>query len=677
MTRGSHNPIKILMKSTAVVALSAGLLAGGLGIAHAAYTPPAKPLSIDDLARYDELTGVTISPDGKHIAALIAVKDQQWPVISIWNTDDLSQKPVWIPSKTQRIIAVDFFSNDKIYFVTEQPITGGDGKPTFTNKLYYSDLDGRKIEEPFKMTGTLNKDVRDSMERGISATIFNRNLYDDTKVLMETVNPDDFAQKIFELDTKTGKTRTVALGSTEFNYSEAGVDLNTGEPLIKEQIDDVSGEYWYKVYIKDKASGQWVYHAPLSYKVAERKNITILGFDTDPNQLVISTNINGDHSAIYDYDIKAQKFSAEPLFANQKYDINKVSFAIDRANKKTDIFAVAVEGPDTIVSYLDPKWAAAQKSIEASFPGKNVHLTINRDTYQTAVVEVEAPDFPPQYYLYKDSKLQPLGGARPWIDPKTLGKPEFVTYKARDGLEIPAFITYPAGWTPDQGPVPLIVMPHGGPWARDEQTWDMTGWPQFFATRGIAVIQPQYRGSEGWGDKLWKAGDKEWGQKMSDDNDDAAAYLVSRGVADPKRMAIMGYSYGGFAAIAASVRPNSPYKCAIAGAGVSSLQRIGNLWGGSHIQRDIQGKTVDGMDPLKNVDKANIPILLYHGDHDRQADTEHSRMFYAAMKSAGKDVQYTEIKGMWHTLPWHTEWQQQSLGLMEDFLKSPKCGLIN
>ncbi|CAM3138097.1 S9 family peptidase [Asticcacaulis taihuensis] len=677
MTRGSSNPLKALLKSTAIAALSVGLLAGGIGIAHAAYTPPAKPVSIDDLARYDELTGVTISPDGKHIAGLIAVKGQKWPVISIWDTDDLSKKPIWIPSETQRIEGVGFFSNDKIYFQTEQPITGYDGKPTFTTKVYYSDLEGRKIEEPFKMTGTLNKDVRDSMARTASARIFNRNLYDDTKVLMETVNPDDFAQKIFELDTKTGKTRTVALGSTEFNFVAAGVDLNTGEPLIKEQIDNVGGEYWYKVYIKDRATGEWVYHAPLSYKVAERKKIDIQGFDTDPNQLVVSTNINGDKLAIYDYDIAAQKFSAEPLFASDKYDIDGVGFAIDRANRKTEIFAVAVEGPATTISYLDPKWAAVQKSIEASFPGKNVNLTINRDTYQMAVVEVEAPDLPPQYYLYKDGKLQPLGGAKPWIDPKTLGKAEFVTYKARDGLDIPAFITYPPGWTADQGPVPLIVMPHGGPWARDHFGWDPAGWPQFFATRGIAVIQPQYRGSEGWGDKLWKAGDKEWGQKMSDDNDDAAAYLVSKGVADPKRMAIMGYSYGGFAAIAASVRPNSPYKCAIAGAGVSSLQRIGNLWGDSHIQRDIQGKTVDGMDPLKNVDKANIPILLYHGDHDRQADTEHSRMFYAAMKAAGKDVQYTEIKGMWHTLPWHVEWQEQSLGLMEDFLKSPKCGLIN
>ena len=681
MTRLSFNLSKNLMRSVALAALSLGLVAGA---AQAAYTPPSQPLSIEAIAQYDAITGVTISPDGKHVAALIAVKGQKWPVISIWDTSDLTKKPVWIPSETQRIIQVGFFTSDKIFFVTEQPLTI-DGRPNFTNKLYYADIEGRKIEEPFRITGTLNKDVRDALDRGISAQIFNRDLYDDSKVLMSTVDPSSFVQKIFELDVKTGKTRTVATGSSEFNYVAEGVDLSTGDPLIKEQIDTVAGEYWYKVFIKDKATGEWVYQPPLSYKLAERKQIRILGYDTDPNQLVVASNLATDHSAIYDYDIKAQKFGNEPLFASTQYDLAEnpqlripaVGFKIDRKNKTTSIFSVAVAGPETVVSYLDDKWSQVQKSIETNFSGKSVYLTINRDNYEVAVVKVEAPDFPAQYYLFKDNKLQLIGSSKPWIDPKALGKPEFIIYKARDGLQIPAFITYPPGWSADKGPVPLVVLPHGGPWARDYGDWDGAGWPQFLATRGIAVIQPQYRGSEGWGFNLWKAGDKEWGQKMSDDNDDAAAYMVSKGVADPKRMAIFGYSYGGFAAIAASVRPNSPYKCAIAGAGVSSLDRIGNLWGSSHIQRDIQGVTVKGMDPLKNVDKANIPIMLYHGDHDRQADTDHSRMFYAAMKSAGKDVEYHEIKGMWHTLPWHVEWQTETLGYIESYLKSPKCGLIN
>lgn len=669
--------LKFLMKTVALATLAAALTGSMATLVQAgSYTPPAKPMSIDDIAQYPAITNVVISPDGKHIAALVAAKGQKWPVISIWDATDLSKTPIWIPSATQRIVGVNFFTSQKIYFVTEQAINGYDGKPTFTNKLYYADLEGKHIEEPFKITGTLNKDVRDQLERGISTTIFNNNLYDPNKVLMAGVDPESFVQKIFELDTETGKTKTLVLGSDEFTFLSEGVDLNTGDPRLKAQVTPEGGEYMYKVYYKDD-SGAWVYQAPLSYLVKDRKKIDVLGYDSDPGKLLVASNLNSDHVAVYDYDIKTQTFAAEPLFANEKYDIAGLGFDIDRVHRTTSVFDVAVAGPETSVAYLDDTWAAAQASLKAAFPGKDITLRINRDTKDTAVVEVSAENFPPQYYLYKDSKVVSLGGERPWIDPATLGKPEFVTYKARDGLDIPAYITYPSGWTPDQGPVPLIVLPHGGPWARDEGGWDATGWPQFFATRGIAVIQPQYRGSEGWGDKLWKAGDNEWGQKMSDDNDDAAAYMVSRGVADPKRMAIFGYSYGGFAAMAASVRPNSPYKCAIAGAGVSSLQRIGNLWGGSHIQRDIQGHTVAGMDPLKNVANANIPIMLFHGDHDRQADTDHSRMFYAAMKSAGKDIEYHEIKGMWHTIPWHVEWQEEALGYIQDYLKSPKCGLIN
>ncbi|WP_443750537.1 alpha/beta hydrolase family protein [Asticcacaulis solisilvae] len=654
------------------VFLSLGLMAGAAGAAT--YTPPANPIPIDAIAQYASLQDLTISPDGKHIAGLLAVKGQQWPVISIWDTSDLSKTPVWIPSATQRIDQVGFFSSDKIFFVTEQPINGSDGRPTFIRKLYYVDVDGRNIQEPFKITGTMNKDVRDEMERGISVKPFNTSLYDPSKVLMETIDPDSFVQKIFELDTKTGKTRTVALGSDKSEYIREGVDLETGEPMIRRAEELVGNDYWVKIFIKDKASGQWVYHPQLSYPVKDRKTISILGYDTDPSKLVVATDLKSDNAQVYDYDIKAQAFSGEPLFANDKYNVD-VAFHIDRAAHKTDIFGVVVHGPSETVVYLDDKWSGIQKGIQAAFPGKNVYFTIDH-ALDKAVVKVDAPDYPPEYYLFQDGKLLKIGAERPWIDPKTLGKAEFVIFKARDGLEIPAFVTYPAGWTPDMGPVPLVVMPHGGPWARDEFEWDPAGWVQFLATRGIAVIQPQYRGSEEWGYKLWRAGDNEWGQKMSDDNDDAAAYLVAKGVADPKRMAIFGYSYGGFAAIAASVRPNSPYKCAIAGAGVSSLDRIGNLWGDSHIQRDVQGHTVAGMDPLKNVAKANIPIMLYHGDHDRQADTDHSRMFYAAMKAAGKDIEYHEIKGMWHTIPWHVEWQQQSLGYIQDYLKSPKCGLI-
>jgi dipeptidyl aminopeptidase/acylaminoacyl peptidase len=321
----------------------------------------------------------------------------------------------------------------------------------------------------------------------------------------------------------------------------------------------------------------------------------------------------------------------------------------------------------------DPYWGPIQRGLEKHFADRNVTITSRRKKLGRAIIEVSGASWPTEYYVLLGGKeLRLIGRSRPAMNPATFGQAKLVRYKARDGLQIPAFVTYPSGYVKGQR-VPLVVIPHGGPWGRDYLDWDSSGWPQFLATRGYAVLQPQFRGSTGWGMSLWTAGDEQWGLKMQDDNDDGAAWLVAEGVADPQRIAIFGYSYGGFAAMAAVVRPGGPYKCAISGAGVSDLSRIGFLTSENRVQREVQGWTVKGMDPLRNVDKASIPILLYHGDRDRQADTLHSRDFYAAMRAAGKDVEYHEIKDMWHQLPWWPEWHRQSLGLIESYLAGPKC----
>jgi dipeptidyl aminopeptidase/acylaminoacyl peptidase len=335
-----------------------------------------------------------------------------------------------------------------------------------------------------------------------------------------------------------------------------------------------------------------------------------------------------------------------------------------------------VDGPAQKETFVDDYWANLQRTLEAQFPGQQVEFSGNlvRSTGR-AIVTVSSPRHSPAYYvLINGRELKLLGRERAWLNPQSLSDTSFVRFTARDGMSIPAFITLPPGYNKaTHGRIPVVVHPHGGPWARDYLGWDSSGWTQFLATRGYAVIQPQYRGSDGWGMQLWKAGDAEWGQKMQDDKDDAAAYLVREGIGDPARMAIFGYSYGGFAAIAATVRPNSPYRCALSGAGVADLGRLANLWGASRVQRESQGWTVAGMNPIENVRNANIPLLMYHGDRDRQADTIHSRDFNRAMRGAGKNVQYVEIKDMWHQLPWWPEWHRESLTLINDWLAGPNC----
>jgi dipeptidyl aminopeptidase/acylaminoacyl peptidase len=257
----------------------------------------------------------------------------------------------------------------------------------------------------------------------------------------------------------------------------------------------------------------------------------------------------------------------------------------------------------------------------------------------------------------------------PQIDTSALGDTRLVENAARDGLMIPAFVTTPpAAFGP--GPHPALVLPHGGPWGRDELDWDPTGWPQYFASRGYVVIQPQFRGSEGWGQKLWRAGDRQWGLKMQDDNDDAAKWLIAQGLADPKRIAIFGYSYGGYAAMVGAIRPNGLYQCAIAGAGVAELQTFQNDTFDNRLLREFQRPTVDGLDPLSHAREVSIPILFIHGDRDRTVPISESRRMDAALGSAHAH-RLIVSKDMGHQF---VLWQPKDIALMltetEKFLKT-------
>ena len=646
-------------------------------------TAVAGPIPIDALAQFESVTNVVLSPDGKHVVGLVAAPGQKWPVISIWKADALEQTATWIPSQNMRPTRVGFLGNERVWFIAEQEINRGSVK-TFTRKLYTTDLKGKEFDEPLKRGGSTNDAVRNAESTGITVNVFNDMLNDKESILLERSDIGQGGiQQVYRYDADRDQATLIGEGTEKAFFIPGGVNLATGELLIQEKIGLAEGEaaalgtYWVMRYIRRNAKSPWELHPALSYPLKQRRTIEIEGFDTDPNKLLVVTNVGSNFTRVMNYDIAAKKFDAEPLFQNEKYDIAGVMFGRDPATDSViGVEGVQVAGPAVEPVFVDDFWRPTFASLKRQFPGQQLALYSRQAKAGRAILSVESDGNPPTFYLVNTApklSLAKIGSERPWIDPKTLGQTRWVTYKARDGLEVPAILTLPPGWTPDKGRIPAVINPHGGPWARDYLGWDSSGWTQFLATRGYAVLRPQYRGSDGLGLQLWLAGDENWGLKMQDDKDDGAQWLVDQGIADPRKIAIFGYSYGGFAAIAASVRPNGPYVCALAGAGVSSLALIQNEWGDSRLQRELQGTTVKGLDPLKNADKADIPLLMYHGDRDRQADTEHSRLFYSAMKKAGKDVQYVEIKDMWHTLPWRPEWHRQTLNLIDDYLAGPKC----
>jgi dipeptidyl aminopeptidase/acylaminoacyl peptidase len=307
--------------------------------------------------------------------------------------------------------------------------------------------------------------------------------------------------------------------------------------------------------------------------------------------------------------------------------------------------------------------ADTQYDLEASY-----RLVSYTSDLHTVVLAVSGDSRPPETYLLRNGKLMLLSKAYPDIDAASLGTTRLLYYKARDGLSIPAFLTTPDAELCGPGPWPAVVHPHGGPWARDEMGFDASMWVPLLASRCFAVLRPQYRGSNGWGRKLWMAGDAEWGQKMQDDKDDGAQWMIDKGFAQRGRIAVFGFSYGGYAAMAAAVRPHGLYKCAIAGAGVSDNKKIWARFYTNPFFREAQEPTVRGLNPLDLADKIQIPIMVYHGDRDQTVPLEQSSWFVSKAKESKQAVIFHELADYAHGPAWTRKIMADQLGYIEDYL---------
>jgi dipeptidyl aminopeptidase/acylaminoacyl peptidase len=292
---------------------------------------------------------------------------------------------------------------------------------------------------------------------------------------------------------------------------------------------------------------------------------------------------------------------------------------------------------------------------------------------KTMAFTVSSPDEPPTHYLLRDGKVVTLGKGWPTLDSRAFGSTSFMYYKARDGRVVPAMLTKPNTALCGQGPWRAVVHPHGGPWARDDMRFDQSMWIPLMASRCMAVLRPQYRGSNGWGRSLWKAGDAEWGQKMQDDKDDGAKWMIDNKVAIPGRIAMFGFSYGGYAAMAAAVRPNGLYKCAIAGAGVSDIRRIWSRFYTNPFFRQAQAPTVKGLSPVDKAAQIQIPIMVYTGERDQIVPQIQSEIFVSPARRSGQKVEYTLLKDYDHGPAWTRAIFGQQLKLIDDWFATG-CG---
>jgi dipeptidyl aminopeptidase/acylaminoacyl peptidase len=324
---------------------------------------------------------------------------------------------------------------------------------------------------------------------------------------------------------------------------------------------------------------------------------------------------------------------------------------------------------------LQSRWT----SVTNAFEGERVRLTSASADMMVFVVRVDGPTHGFQYQLVDMNTAHALPIGKVYDEINESLETKRINYTAADGFKIPAYLTLPSGKPPTR--LPLIVFPHGGPAARD--TADFDWWAQAMASRGYAVLQPQFRGSA-LGRKFVEAGFGEWGRKMQTDLSDGVRYLDKEGIIDPQRVCIVGGSYGGYAALAGVTLDPGVYRCAVSVAGISDLRRFLS-WvnirdrAGAHIPQrywdrfmgveNYRDLNLDAISPIKHTDAVNVPVLLIHGRDDTVVPFEQSDVMLSAMKKAGKNVELVALKKEDHWLS-RSETRLQMLKALVAFVEA-------
>lgn len=352
---------------------------------------------------------------------------------------------------------------------------------------------------------------------------------------------------------------------------------------------------------------------------------------------------DGGREGIYKIDMRSLSDVEAVFSAPTGSEILSVMVSDDRSS----LLGVRTSSTETPVRWFDPTIADVQSALDQSVPGRKVNIISFSRNRQRMLVNISRPDNPGALYFFdiNDNRLQRIAFYNDAIGNRTLSPVRAVRYKARDGLEIEAILTVPKGRAEKN--LPIIMMPHGGPWAHDTLTYDY--WAQFLASQGYVVMQPNFRGSTGYGAEFTAAGEGQMGLAMQDDITDGLKWAVEQGIADPKRACIVGASYGGYAAMWGIIKDPDLYRCAISIAGVASLRRevsdFGDSLRGGLYKDQWKRMTPDfpAVSPINGIDRIKAPLMLIHGRRDVTVDVVQSRRMNARMETAGKAVEYVEL----------------------------------
>lgn len=452
---------------------------------------------------------------------------------------------------------------------------------------------------------------------------------------------------VFEVDLKRGRAKQVYRGQTD----TGGYILNAeGKPFIRSDYDS---DRRVQEFFVDRGDGFELFYSA-EVDVVRSGIVGRLPYDED--KVLFFRHQDEGRQGYFEMSLADGSIGRE-LFTGGS------SVAETITDTQDLVIGVRRNGRFPTYEFFDEAMTTGIKRIQELFPGHSVVLDSHSDDWTKILLRVEGPSTPGDWFLFDATKgaALPLGSSRPEIAPEDVVPMEWIEYTARDGLRIEGILT--GRKAEGEAPKPMILLPHGGPHARDDFGFDW--WAQYLASRGYTVFQPNFRGSTGYGAAFYNAGDGEWGGAMQDDLTDAVKFLVAEGLVDPNRICIMGASYGGYAALMGGGMTPELFQCVVAVAPPTDLSKF--LLDRGSARMGSQNRTLDGwtrqfkvsgaadpklekMSPQTWAEKFEDPVLLIHGKDDSVVQVIHSEIMEDALKRAGKDVTFVELEGEDHWL---------------------------
>ncbi|MEM9810380.1 MAG: prolyl oligopeptidase family serine peptidase [Pseudomonadota bacterium] len=585
--------------------------------------------SFDPAAAFGRLPffdDIEVSPKGERFAAIASTNGQTGLAIyELTGGQGFSR----FVTESENLKVRNFFwkRDDRLVFSIAVP-SSRYGTDTVETRLLAMSPDDDDIDALFRHPrdkGTLPVQIQD---RVVSA------FHHDPEHIVVEYYPkgsQDIALYRVNVD-KSGRHRQIEgtkIGSRDF-YTDAKGEVRAWSGLRGERLPRLSFMM---------ADGKW---RDFSHRVAEdQPNFRIAGFPNSPNKAFVLSDHETPTMALYVFDIDTDSFGQQ-LFSHPTADVYGVRQRISDGAAYGAVFA----GEDSRVHYFsDNIIRDMTKIIFERVGGDNVSFRGMNPQQTMAVFYVSYEGRPGRNYIFdiENMKIIKLPPLYPELENVPLGQVISASYKARDGLTIPAYVTLPPGVSTLAAArnLPFVVLPHGGPNARNFSGFDWRA--QYLAHKGYGILQMNFRGSTGYGAEFMKAGDKEWGQAMQDDITDGTRWLIDQGMADPDRLVIMGGSYGGYAALMGAVKTPDLFTCAISINGVSNLldlvsdrrsyvdgaystRHIGRLWGDRAMLRENS--------PSRQADAINVPVLLIAGEDDRVVPADQSSRMHRAIKNA-------------------------------------------